>query len=659
MPDSIKLPVTKTDGLQEHLSDYRGRLDGRMYDVKADGITDNATAMANFIAACVSQKCQGVLPTGDIVISTTVDLSSLTINGLKLVGSSFNRLRPGAEGGWATNQIATRIVWGGADGGTMFEFSKAQSIQFENLILAGNTTDSDTVRAGILVLFSSTLGFGMAQAVFRDVGFANYDIAVQFGEVNGDFNCADSYFQNVSFNSKGANASTPAKGVVIKHGQGLNYNFENVEVSGTHHRILVVENGGDIRWRGGAGTLEGESTIIYHRGGGSNAATVVVDGWRFEQHNSWPRLADLAPSGDLVATFRGISDAASGATNPSNPTPGAFLIGPGAKVVVEASSFQRVVAYMTGTSDRYSSLIMRDVIPPGPNTTNNSQEIVTCADAYSRWDLKNSENGYFCRGRFDGSNRHGERPSGNIFPLNELEDGAATSALDEYGATSLTMFGATPFVNDPHSELGRGWAFASDEGAKFADYFLPYVPKVTIQFWMKRTGTVGSGAYVFSVTEEADPTNEFLVLQLNSAGAGQNHMRLKYGATAGSSVDLGASLATEPQLITITLESSTVAKLYLNGVLKSTVTAGVAVSLPTTLGVYYTGDTTRGTFGIDPDGAASFGAVMSIWRPSLFRQLLRTTDMILEVNRYTDLGIVTSGGSGLTHPQILARTLGA
>lgn len=629
MSDSIRVPVMRQDLNQEEIGVYKGFIDARKYGVRAEPTTSTMTAstdgMQAFLDDVRDSKYMGLLPEGNISIDDTLVFGAPGCVGLRLMGMGAPKFLPGAEGGWNTGKVATNLIWTGSAGGSMIELDRTRDWHFDGITFAGHPTNATSGRAGKLIHCQwSNSGFDCGGHRFSNCTFGAADVCVQFGTASSDHNAADVDFNDCTFILKGTTGPwTPAYGVKVKHDQGVNYRLHNVYMHGSNFVGWDFEKGGDMQWHGSGGTADGDCIILRSAGGGNNASTIVASGWRYETDNNNPILADLSytsEAGEINASFTGISDADSALSLPAPATTGAFRVGPGAVVHVRNSLLgqggDRIAGRVRGTASRDGMIIFERC-----GFWSHPRTHIISDDAYGLWEVIECENSYFRRGRYNGSNRYGRRPFGWRWHLYDLAGGSTHK--DDADALNLAYSGGT-ITRATATGLGDGITLSGAVKAEASgDDYCSFTPPFSVMFWYRVNGTPATNASIFQLTDTDQLLLPFLSVIGNIGGSGSNYIGLFYGTSSPQTktYNLGGA---GPFFITVVVESTTSAKLYVNGVLIDTC-APAGTTYTSTLTNY------RVTFGKHASSAWG-NASCDLWHPRFWLKAVSTDEMALAMN---------------------------
>jgi len=189
MPIDQRLPgVNIEDGKLSQLSVEQGPLDVRLFNARADGITDDTSAVQAWINALVETKSVGFLPAGTILISQTLVIPQTT--AVHLIGQQRSSFEPDTPYGWNTANGPTALIWVGANGGTMFSAARLHNLVVENCSIQGSKIshlhrgfDGETTAAGNVL----TLGFPPISSL---VNYAGGTLTIYGGTNAGTYTVA-------------------------------------------------------------------------------------------------------------------------------------------------------------------------------------------------------------------------------------------------------------------------------------------------------------------------------------------------------------------------------------------------------------------------------------------------------------------------------------
>lgn len=210
--------------------------------------TDNTTALNSAFADAFANKKQLDWGTGKYLITNTIgrpDSAGTTVAGglqVNCGGAVSNSMRLFQH----PNEGGTTLVWGGAAGGTMMYFNRAQYLHFTGgLALVGQFSDDPS---GVFTAYGprAGIGFHLAQdltpwvgtgyAMFDDLVVQDLGIGLQFGDDVNDNN-ADTTRVNRFLVYRCDQAMR------VVHAQGLGYSFGFIHTLACP-RGIVFENGG-------------------------------------------------------------------------------------------------------------------------------------------------------------------------------------------------------------------------------------------------------------------------------------------------------------------------------------------------------------------------------------------------------------------------------
>ncbi|MDW8263243.1 MAG: hypothetical protein RMJ35_12020 [Phycisphaerales bacterium] len=231
----------------------------------------------------------------------------------------------------------TRLLWTGEPGGTLLQLDNSVGLSFRQMQFDGGG------KAGRLVHLRSKPGWGTGNIRFTSVLFRAADVAIQCGEQEQDFNCADNIYDEVYFIECRTGLRT------VNH-QSVNHHFRSLVV----HRVGVAldcQRGGNVTvesWTAGAFDL-----LLRVGFGGVYAGTYRFTGGRPEM-NGWTRrharLVEAHPTDSCDIVFEGTQET-TGPLNdalPDNNADPVFHIGPRAALTVRNHSHIRPVLKMDG-----------------------------------------------------------------------------------------------------------------------------------------------------------------------------------------------------------------------------------------------------------------------------------------------------------------------
>jgi hypothetical protein len=204
----------------------------RAFGARGNGAADDTRALQ----AAIDSRRSLVWPAGTYRVTQTLRFPSAAPPG----GGYW-----WGEGMSVTNpQVSPRkgphttLVWDGAPGGTLLEWSGLGGWRFENLSFVGRPTSRSANRAGILIHCRMHPQFGAACYLFRHVSVWDADVCVQFGTSPSDTNCDSALFERFVV----GNAS---RGVVVKNDQGLLYQFVALHATAVP-TVIDLEHGGHL-----------------------------------------------------------------------------------------------------------------------------------------------------------------------------------------------------------------------------------------------------------------------------------------------------------------------------------------------------------------------------------------------------------------------------
>lgn len=213
--------------------------------------TDNTAAFNNFFAACAAQRRAGNIPAGRFLITGTIGYpepgSSIGLAGLLFYvgGAAVQPMRLA----YMDSTAGTTIVWGGAAGGTMMQMARAAAVRFVGGMTLVGQSCSDP--SGVFSTFGPKPGKGLhiSQAgtpetgtgyfVFDELTVTDVGVAVQFGTNTSDNNCDTSVIRRALF-------IRCTDGIVVRHGQGLSYQFDWIHGISVTGSVVRPEQGGAI-----------------------------------------------------------------------------------------------------------------------------------------------------------------------------------------------------------------------------------------------------------------------------------------------------------------------------------------------------------------------------------------------------------------------------
>lgn len=328
---------------------------------------DESSYVQTAINAAIAAHRPLVLPSHQFFIGSTLTIEGASGFVMQGAGTPVSSIAPASN--WSPKQSGTEFVWIGPNDRPMFDLHPAIGCSFRDLVFTsyrrGSPGATILTSPSALVRVANKSGWGSGNLYFENCCFASADVGLQLGMDAADFNCADVTLRDVQF-------SDCKTGLLTLNDQCVNLDlFDVIAFWGDRQSPCCIVNmvrGGNLRWWGGTGTLSGGSTVLKIEGAGDNAGTFLFSGQSWEHQGDYPILIDASHVGGTCRiTAVDISDS-SGGSNPANPNPGAFRVGPGVALTVSGSIFQRQLASMTGgdTAGRRSSLLVRDCTLPKP-----------------------------------------------------------------------------------------------------------------------------------------------------------------------------------------------------------------------------------------------------------------------------------------------------
>ena len=273
------------------------------------------------------------LPAGVYRINRTIKIDGM--GPIRIEGESHGIfVRPRGDGFRAQ---PTRLVWTGEPGGTMLHISGSVGQAFSHIHFDG------AGRAGRLVHLTARPGFGTGAQRFDRVLFSNADVAIQAGEREGDFNCADVLYDDVAILACNV-------GLRVVNHQSVNHFFKWLSV----HQVQTAfdfQRGGNLLvdgWQ--AGTFDLMLRVGY---GGPNAGIFRFVSGRPEMNGltgRYARLAEVEPEDCAQVIFEATQETGGpyDAKLPDNAKDPVFRIGRGGMVVVRNHYHFRPAFELTG-----------------------------------------------------------------------------------------------------------------------------------------------------------------------------------------------------------------------------------------------------------------------------------------------------------------------
>ena len=301
------------------------------------------------------------IPAGRYLISETLKIdkaSGLVVRGEGAMGHKAWLM--------SINSSQSLLVWTGKKDGVMIHAHGTFGCRWEKLAFCGRKIDyknpqdqwiHEKERAGIILLFTSEVGFGNMVHYMSDVSFGQADTGIQFGSETTLKNCdSDWLFDAVHF----AMLNTAVK---FKHSQAVDYTF-NFIFTAAVKTVFDFESGGNLT----VNTLQSTccDLILNIRDSAWCNGTFLLNSVRAEctyggsKHRHQLLKANPGKNGGLaIVKFNNFNDV-QWAWNKTNVDIPLCEIGPNAMVSFENSIFESPVAVVNGSDKANAYLIIKD-----------------------------------------------------------------------------------------------------------------------------------------------------------------------------------------------------------------------------------------------------------------------------------------------------------
>ncbi len=395
-------------------------------------------------------------PAGKFLISSPIIDGNPPSDGRRIEGAGMPAFDPRASTRRAANTV---LIWGGADGGTMFDLVGTVGLELSSLCIAGRAVNGSGDRAGILVkvktLASPTYSAGKNS--YRNVLFVDAETAVQCADTAGEGNADEQSFLACRFEKL-------TSALKVNNSQGVIYSMIDCSAYQVTH-VAWFANGGNFQWVGG---------------GMSECGSIDADGYAFRFENLGQghdaRFFGLRPE---INTRRILRAKGLGAVSISNYTENNASNQPyrmfdivGCKLSVNGGL---VSSYFNGTNEsifavanngggQTGQILLRDVVCPN---TSSEAELIQPSDVNDRCSI------ILERVRLGATHRD------VVNSTNRLDAGVVRTEAQTVGAASsyMTFAGlARNYATLPGVSDGEIWSVTldifgvSDDGSVYGNY---------------------------------------------------------------------------------------------------------------------------------------------------------------------------------------------
>ena len=211
----------------------------RWFGAKGDGGTDDTHAIQAALDHVRTNGGTLRFPAGRYRITSTLNGGSS--QGVSYLGAGASRRSTLAGEDGSTPQHPTALLWRGSDGGTLFKHTGADCT-FDGLSFWGGLDSdpgTDPPRAGIGLLLAPSGPIGTGKNHYGRVALTHCDVGFQAGTATSDSNCDNLNFAQVCFRHCD-------RGFVVKHDQGIKYNFQTAWFADIATACIDFERGGGL-----------------------------------------------------------------------------------------------------------------------------------------------------------------------------------------------------------------------------------------------------------------------------------------------------------------------------------------------------------------------------------------------------------------------------